>query len=178
MVTTFTASLFGIYSDAEKRMLIQEKLTFIDSQKRAFNSINYKNRCIYKQAQEVVRYMLPDNYLTLKQQIKSAVEQIIATQEFAYYYQYCVMLKAPLIGRDHIKAKEMPIVRPDHTFSQKISEILVATIPVALMQRVEVISYFEACLNYKMDLIDAQFVVAKLSMLEKEIYAYLDALND
>ena len=86
MVTTFTASLFGIYSDAEKRMLIQEKLTFIDSQKRAFNSINYKNRCIYKQAQEVVRYMLPDNYLTLKQRIKSAVEQIIATQEFAYYY--------------------------------------------------------------------------------------------
>jgi len=173
-----TASLGGMYSDAEKRILIQEKLNFIYSQVEEMGRVNAKNKCIYKQAQEIVRYKLPEQYNTLKQQIKAALEQIVASQEFVNYHQYSVMLKTPLLGRDNIEVKDMPIVRPDHAFAKKINEILAATIPVALLERIEVLSCFESYLNYKMDLIDSQFMVAKLKALEQEMLAYVATLEN
>jgi len=171
-------SVFRIYSNTEKKLLAQEKLTFINSQKEEFEYLHFRNKCIYKQTQDIARYILKDNFSFIKQQIKSAVKQILSSQEFIDYHHYSVMLKAPLIGRDSIKIKEIPIVRPDRNFSKKINDILAATIPVALLERIEVISYFEAYLNYKMDFADFQFIIAKLNGVEKELEIFLMSLEN
>ncbi len=173
-----TSSITGMYSDSEKVSLITQKLSFYDTQKEAFNRINIRNKFIYKQAEDVAQYILGDVYETTKQQIKSAVNQILESQEFMDYHHYCVMLKTPLIGRDNMKVKDIPVIRPDHALSKKINDILAATVPVKLLQQVEVLSYFETYLNYKIDLVESQVIVAKLHIVEDQMVQLLDQLEN
>lgn len=121
---------------------------------------------------------MKDKYLTVKQYIKPAIAQILSSQEFTDYHHYSVILKTPLIGRDNVKVKNLPIVRPSQALLQKINDILATTIPVALLADQSVITYFETYLNYKMDFIDSQFMITKLSFVEKELEAYLNAVGN
>src|SRR5581483_792150 len=133
---------------------------------------------IYKQAQDVAAYILKDDFATVKQQIKSAVSQILGTQECIDYYRYKIMLTLPLIGRDNIKAKSLPILRPHQALSKKINDILASTIPVALLGRIEILTYFETYLNYKMDLLDAHLTITKFRLLEKELEAFIASIEN
>lgn len=121
---------------------------------------------------------MKDKYLTVKQYIKPAIAQILSSQEFTDYHHYSVILKTPLIGRDNVKVKNLPIVRPSQALLQKINDILATTIPVALLADQSVITYFETYRNYKMDFIDSQFMITKLSFVEKELEAYLNAVGN
>lgn len=169
--------LCASYNNAEKTLLIQDKLAFIATQKNIIASINKENKLMYKQAQQLAQYILQEAYPSIKEQIKTAMNNIIASQEFINYNYYSVNFKTGLIANHNIKAKHLPVIRPDQYFSTKINNILTATIPMQSLHKIEVINFFEAFLNFKVDAVGFQAMLIKLELVERELIAALKELE-
>ena len=169
--------LCASYNNAEKILLIQDKLAFIATQKNIIARINKENKLMYKQAQQLAQYILQEDYPSIKKQIKTAMTNIIASQEFINYNYYSVNFKTGLIANHSIKAKHLPVVRPDQYFAAKINNILTATIPIQSLQKIEVINFFEAFLNFKVDAVGFRAMLIKLELVERELIAALKELE-